>query len=108
MDHQETVDKLTGELARNARKIAPRFGDEHGMSLLKIVRKQGAVLTVIDTCMRGKSGIFRMLEKKKALELTVEAVAIREEFASILPQSIRDRAMERLISCGYTGGLGFA
>ena len=108
MDHQETVDKLTGELARNARKIAPRFGDEHGMTLLKIVRNKGAVSTVMDTCMRGKSRVFRLLENNKALELTVEAVAIREEFASILPQCIRDRAMERLISCGYTGALAIA
>jgi hypothetical protein len=105
MEHQETVDKLTGELARNARKIAPRFGNKHGRSLLKTVRNQGAIFTVIDTCMRGKSGIFRMLEKKNALEMTVEAIAIREEFAPILPQGIRETAMERLISCGYTGAL---
>lgn len=87
---------LEAALADLAQEISDRFGYRYATSLLTMLSScppEHVVKTLVHT---GPTGMFWMLHNAGALELTVEAVAVRSEFRGVIPPSTRRVAKRRL------------
>jgi hypothetical protein len=81
-------------------KISNRFGSGYGKGLLDMLTRRTPVGVTNLLCHQKPTSMFYKLAHEGALELTVEALALREEFAAIIPASTCDAARRRLAKHG--------
>lgn len=81
-------------------KVSKLLGPGYGQGLLDMLTHRTPVGVVATACRRAPTAIFDELAAKGALHLTVEALALRAEFAEIIPAMTRAAARRRLANHG--------
>lgn len=100
MKYPETQKALFEAIIDIEAKVSALLGPKYSQGLLDMLARRTPVGVVTSVCLSTPTSTFNKLALKGTLNLTVEALALRPEFAEIVPLKTRSAARRRLASHG--------